>query len=409
MKMKRISWRWVCILFLICVLGVGVSVTAAQPVQVSAAAKKNGFYKEGNQKYYNVNGRRVTGWKTIKKKQYYFQPDKNGAMATGFLVIQGKKYCFTSTGKMYTKGWHKINGRYYCMTKDGYAKTGWYKENKKQYYLRKSGTYMGAAVVGTYTMGSRIRTFNSRGVLVKTKKLPVQVSQEGLQPSTGTKTIRNFLLEALRPVGKTKYVLGGGWDQATATSKSVPENLDCSGFVGWASYQLMGRPGGCVAKSYSIPSTYKNWGWGTTRSHNKLKKNNFKGQFQAGDIVKIMHDPAHPSSSTGHVWIVIGQCSDGSYVLVHASPPCAQIAGTPTPDNRVGEAIQLAQTYMKRYYQGTVKKYNIAGINTWATDLYSYMTQSSISSFRWSSSTLKDPDNFAKKDAAAILKSLYGE
>lgn len=415
---KRRSWKWICLLLFLAVLGTATPVTVRSFTEVSAAVKTNGLVKKGSNYYFYSAGKKVTGWKTVGGRWYYFSSAKNGAALKGLQIIDGKCYCFTTTGKRYTEGWHKIQGCYYYMNKDGSAKTGWWTDSKgKKYYFKRSKSVMGRAAVGTYTMGNYRRTFNSRGILVKSEKLN-SGSKNQLQKSTGTRTIRNYLLEALRPIG-TQYKQIGGWPGTNSTT--IPSTMDCSGFVGWASYQMMRNslPSGvisCSAKSYSIPELYKAWGWGSVRSHSQLAKNHYMGQFHAGDIVRVKHD----NGTTGHVWIVVGQCGDGSYVLVHCSGSevmgCTQLAGTPTPDGKVGEAYQLAKSYMQKYHQKTLQKYpwiiqstSSMPYGTLCTDLYNYMTSKQVVSFRWSEKTLTDPEKLAGKSADQILKSLYGE
>jgi hypothetical protein len=51
------------------------------------------------------------------------------------------------------------------------------------------------------------------------------------------------------------------------------------------------------------------------------------------------------------VYIVIGQCDDGSVLLVHSSPAGVQINGTTTPSGENdSKAIILATKYMHEYY-----------------------------------------------------------
>ncbi len=389
----------------------GILLALAQTTTAEAAGK-TGVYKEGNQKYYYEKGVRVTGWKKVGKRWYYCQPKKNGAIATGFKTIKGKRYVFsTKTGKNYTRGWHKINGRRYYVLKKGRLKTGWLTKNGNRYFLKKKGKHIGAALTGVHYMGSHKqlkRTFGRRGVLRKTVKIKTTGAKNQLQTSTGSATLRNYLLEAMRAMG-TNYILGGGWN---SNSTKVQSSYDCSGFVGWVTWQFLGSKKSCWTKSYSIPTLYADNGWGSKRSHKTLKADNFSGKFRAGDIIRVKHD----DGSTGHVWIVVGQCSDGSYVLIHCSGSnnngCVQLAGTPTPNNTVGEAYTLAKKYMTKYFPDTVSKYSLdtqGPYGTFCTDYYSYMGSSKVTGFRWSSSTFKDPDNYAKKNAAAILKDLFNE
>lgn len=404
MKKNRKKFLLVVLLFLAGVLC--FSLAGTEQVQ---AARRNGFVRIHNNKYYYKNGKRVKGWKKIGKYRYYFQPSKKGAAATGLTDIGSKRYCFRKSGvRYYRKGIYKIGGKYYLITGGGYCRTGWVTWKGKKYFFTESGANKGAAKTGTHKMNGWNYTFDKRGRLIRSAKIkpPSNEEQNKLQLPTKDATVRNFLLHALRSIG-TPYRLGGGWE--TYDRKTIPPYLDCSGFVSWAVEQAISPSRNSLVKSFRVPETYASYQWGALRRHSVLKQGNFYGQFQAGDVVSIMHDPKHPNTSTGHVWIVIGQCSDGSYLLVHGSPPCVQIAGTPTPDNVVGEAVELARTYMARYYPNVVSTYKINEMSTSGTDLYSYMTQSSIQSFRFSDALLSDPQGFRSKTAAQIMKILFNE
>ena len=60
--------------------------------------------------------------------------------------------------------------------------------------------------------------------------------------------------------------------------------------------------------STGMPAYFARKGWGTCVTGDTSQK------FTPGDVV----------SKSGHVWIVIGQCSDGSVVVIHATPPYIQ-------------------------------------------------------------------------------------
>ncbi len=411
MKEHKRSWLRLCLLLVLLAAAICIPLAVTQTTMVKAAGK-TGVCKIGNQKYYYEKGVRVTGWKKVGKRWYYCQPDKKGAIATGFQMIDGKRYAFSSrTGKNYTQGWHKINGRRYYVLKKGRLETGWLTKNGNRYFLKKNGKHIGAALTGVHYMGSHKqlkRTFGARGVLRKTEKITTSEDSDQLQTSTDTATLRNYLLEAMRAMG-TNYILGGGWN---CCSTDVLSSYDCSGYVGWVTWQFLQNQGSCWTKSYNIPTLYADNGWGSKRSHKELMTDNFQGQFRAGDIIRVQHD----DGSTGHVWIVVGQCSDGSYVLLHCSGSdnngCVQISGTPTPDNTVGEAYELARDYMTRYFPDTVSKYNLDAqgpYGTFCTDYYNYMGSSEVTGFRWDASVFSDPDDYAKQDAASILRDLFNE
>jgi glucan-binding YG repeat protein len=138
--------------------------------------------------YYNSNYHRVTGFKTIKKKKYYFDPKDNGArlengwckidgktyyfnakgvIQSGFITVNGKTYYASSSGSR-KKGWQTINGRkYYFGSKTGVMKTGWYTYKKKTYYLnpKKSSSTYGAATVGWKKIDGSYYYFETDGTM----------------------------------------------------------------------------------------------------------------------------------------------------------------------------------------------------------------------------------------------------
>lgn len=140
----------------------------------------NGWVTKKGRKYYYINDKKVTGmrkingawyyfkpesgimktgWLTLKKNRYYFDPS-TGKRAKGMRKIKGAVYYFKSGGRM-TKGWLKVNGkkyfhnkkngkrvfgskklgkyRYYFKPKSGIMKTGWLRLNGKKYYYDKKG------------------------------------------------------------------------------------------------------------------------------------------------------------------------------------------------------------------------------------------------------------------------------
>lgn len=233
----------------------------------------------------------------------------------------------------------------------------------------------------------------------------------------GDKTVRSFLLSALEPVGTVLYVWGGGWNDSTRIGVSQTmidwynsqdssydyhnyndlsaanraKGFDCSGFVGWSTYQglhsVSNEGRGYVCTSREVGNTYQARGWGTVIPNASLAGNGYV--LKAGDIG--YHD--------GHTFIVLGQCRDKSFVLVHSTPQAGvQIAGTPTPDGKYGsQAAALAASYMSRY-PGTQK--------------YEYLNRSGnyftrCSFFRWNRSTLADPDGYMNKYADEILADLF--
>jgi hypothetical protein len=157
-------------------------------------------------------------------------------------------------------------------------------------------------------------------------------------------------------------------------------------------YQVLSNASGgtnYTTLAEDVASSGAQKGLGDLWDQTKLSRSNYK--FVAGDL----------ACTSGHTWIVIGQCSDGSVVLVHATPPCLQISGTPTPGGSYNsKAIALAQKYMKQYYGSTVSKFSLKST---ASEFYI----KGCNVMRWNSDTLSDPDGYRNKTAAQILADLF--
>lgn len=244
-------------------------------------------------------------------------------------------------------------------------------------------------------------------------------------PLEGTSTIKNFLQTAIAPIGSTMYVWGGGWNKAdTAAGKDakriglspkwrefaknkdasynynryryqIHNGLDCSGYMGWCVYNVLhtkqGQKG-YVYKASKQAEKFAGFGFGDYRQANEIT------DYCAGDVM------SSSCQCCGHVWIVVGQCEDGSVVLVHSSPSGVQLCGTVTPAGTVdSKAYQLAKKYMKKYYGNWYKKYPKVSRGTSYLNHYGQM--------RWDTSgekvILSDPDGYQNMGAEEIIKDLF--
>lgn len=396
-----------------------------------------GWYKSssGKKRYFNKkNGYMQTGWLELNGKKYYFSK-KNGYMYTGFVEDSSgntryfssksgvmvtkwvsnskgdKRYFDPKTGIM-AKGFKELSGNtYYFYKGSGKMAKGWVKNASKgyQYYFDPK---TGVMAVGKKTIGGVAYNFASNGILTTGAS-----SSPTTDEPTGERTIKNYLAGALQPVGQALYVWGGGWNDSTrkgvsptwkkwynSQSSSYNYNnyrdlsatnrakgLDCSGFVGWAAYQVMQKKSGVgygyTVVSGDIGSYYRSLGWGSIISQSKLSKTNYK--LYPGDI----------GYNSGHTWIVLGQCSDKSAVIVHSTPQAGcQISGTPTPSgNYSSQAITLAKKYMSRYSGYNKYKYNTSSGNYIRNGNY----------LRWNRNTLSDPNGYLNKTADQILADLF--
>lgn len=396
-----------------------------------------GWLKRASSWYYLEpgNGNMVTGWRKIGGTWYYLNPG-NGDMATGWTTIGGTRYYMNQDGAMVV-GWLQLGSDWYYMNGSGAMLTGWQKIGGTWYYLNPTTGKMatGWTTVGgsKYYMngsgamltdwqnidGSEYYFYSSGAMAVSTVIGGVEIGADGKASRTESQaigTLTKFLKTMIQPVGNTLYVWGGGhdawtdgdglrigmnpkWEQFynqqgasynyTKHRYEYQNGLDCSGLVSWAVYNTYNTKSNQKETAYSSTSTgfpayLTNKGFG---SHGKVSG----GTFTPGDVV----------SMTGHVWVVLGMCSDGSLVIVHATPPVVQISGTVnTAGSTNSEAVKLANAYMKKYYSDAAGKYNLC--------IASKAYVNNVDRFQWSSSSMRDPDGLRNMTAAQVLEKLIG-
>lgn len=241
----------------------------------------------------------------------------------------------------------------------------------------------------------------------------------------GVSTVKNFLLTALAPVGSTMYVWGGGWNEADTGAGpdamriglspawrsfaadqtaaydyknyryQIHRGLDCSGYVGWSVYNVLhtkNNEKGYVCSASRQAKAFSELGFGSYRRAEEIRN------YKAGDIM------SSSCKCCGHVWIALGQCGDGSVVLLHSSPCGVQIGGTVTPKGKKNsEAVRLAAKYMKKYYRSWYERFPKVDRGSSYLSHYGQM--------RWKTSgagvVLSDPDGLQGMSAAQVLKALF--
>ena len=391
----------------------------------------------GGKTYYaNSDGTFATGWVKNGGKTYYF--DEDGTSHTGWLLLDGTHYWINANGTRRDDELFQYDGNYYYVDKNGVmATSGWVYWDYNYYYPRSwGGMYKNAFItydnnlyylgsdskmaIGWQSIGGNTYYFRSWGGMITGKQVidgktyvfdedgKLVQSPDGFEPSAqiGVRTVRNFLKNALLPLGNTLYIWGGGHTDAEAESYGVNaqwkqffntqnstynysdhlyeygKGLDCSGYVGWTAHQVTKEY--ATTTSTGMPAYFARKGWGTCVTGDTSQK------FTPGDVV----------SKSGHVWIVIGQCSDGSVVVIHATPPYIQLGGTVSSTGSINsEAIELANEYMKMYYPVAYERYGVKVLDR------SYLT--GVNHFTWSSSILSDSEGYRRKKPAEILNDLF--
>ncbi len=113
-------------------LTVGADAPAEEAVPVSGTQIPDGWYWDGNTRYYYQDGAPRVGWFCDNGADYYFQED--GSVTTGWVCINGKYRCFTEAGVMRT-GWIETSQGICFMLSNGVAATGLRQIDGKQYYF----------------------------------------------------------------------------------------------------------------------------------------------------------------------------------------------------------------------------------------------------------------------------------
>ena len=122
----------------------------------------SGLFYVGKTRYYaDEDGVMQTGFQTLSTGTYYF--DAKGVMQTGWktLTVNGvkNKYYFGADGRMYRDGIYEISGKQYCFDQDGILLVGQVTTNGATYNLSSSGVVQ----YGWFLIGNTWRYFGADG------------------------------------------------------------------------------------------------------------------------------------------------------------------------------------------------------------------------------------------------------
>ncbi|MBQ1251748.1 MAG: hypothetical protein IIY02_02415 [Firmicutes bacterium] len=109
-------------------------------------------------------------------------------------------------------------------------------------------------------------------------------------------------------------------------------------------------------------------------------------------------------SGKDHVWISLGDCDDGSVLLIHSSPPGVSLCGTVSlHGDEKSTAASLAEHYISAYYPRWYENFPPRVLD--ASYLRAY------DRFRWDlhKGILTDPDGYVIMTPEEILKDLFSE
>lgn len=108
--------------------------TPAQPQKPTLPALASGWNNIDGAWYYgSADGTPCTGW-LYDGAWYYLNPANQGAMATGFVTVDGVRYLLDASGAMQT-GWQNWGGAWYYLWGSGAQATGWQWIGNAWYYL----------------------------------------------------------------------------------------------------------------------------------------------------------------------------------------------------------------------------------------------------------------------------------
>lgn len=372
----------------------------------------------------------VTGyWKKVKKGYRFIRQD--GAVKAGWLKIGPCVYHLNKRGNRAT-GYTKVGRKYYFFRKNGRQRYGYIRVNGRRYYFDPAdhGAKSNAVIVNGVPNTAPKTKDEGEDTTVRNSGYSLEYDEDGnFYDRKGYQirksTIKKLLQTALQPVGRTMYIWGGGWGASGYGNAGSVEastigvsprweaffqkagrgysyrnyryyshlGLDCSGFVGWTLYNTFNSfsgHGDYVMLAQNMARTYANWGWGSYTSAGNVSN------YHAGDIMSL---------GSGHVYIVLGECKDGSVVLVHSSPQGVMITGTATRGGRKrSQAYKLARKYMKKYFPKWFRKFPDTSRGS------SYLTR--YSRMRWKlkgqKSVMSDPDGLTKMSTKEVLEALLG-
>ena len=270
---------------------------------------------------------------------------------------------------------------------------------------------------------------------------------------SGICTLSNLLKTAMEPVGRVLYVFGGGWNwQDTGAHENArhigissdwqrffdeqdkrytyrdPDGdekkkdactsyypyggfnqygyagLDCSGYIGWTIYNTLHEKSGETGFVSNSTGMAK-----------KLSACGYGDWFKPAAGERPLLCPGDIVSISGHVYMALGTCADGSVLIAHSTPSPSR-AGQPGGGVQIGAvgtdgscaAYRMADGILRSVYPAWYRRYP-ACLKEPA--VYFDFTKDDAGVFRWRSGAaggLTDPDGVQDMTADAVRQMLFG-
>jgi len=94
---------------------------------------------DGSLRYLSYEGEALLGWQEIEGETYYFSPEKQGVLVTGWLETGDGRYFLNGDGVRAT-GWETLEDTRYHFDENGRMSTGWTDLDDDRYYFFADGT-----------------------------------------------------------------------------------------------------------------------------------------------------------------------------------------------------------------------------------------------------------------------------
>ena len=243
----------------------------------NSGRRKSGWLTYCGKKYYlePKTGVMVTGWKTIGSKVYFFSRSgkTQGIMRTGTVLIDGAYYFFNSDGSRF-RGWKTIKGYKYYYYKNGKGAVGWNKIDGNMYYFNPKNRVMkvgwatisgstyyfkknGHRTFGLANLGGKTYYFGSGGKLVR-DRLAMKINNKYYKidnKGVCTQFKKKVEILAIKTLDKVGWTPRDAYNYCARQYKEVSNDVPAGQNVAdW--YATMGFENGGVGDCYVLAAMF---------------------------------------------------------------------------------------------------------------------------------------------------------